>query len=157
MGRFGVKTTGKESQEDLFKDVLRAERTMAEKTRPELWKTTAKAFGVEDLVDINRMWSFKTQGTTAKKLEDDLKEADRLAKAAALPKPEDAAAKAAAAKAGETVILTKSIMQELGGWLAEAFVNKTLDDFNKNLRKIKEDPGSLKPHLMTPDECEGEG
>ena len=76
--RFGVNIKRDEDPKKLFEDQLRAEMHMAKQVRPELWKTTAQAMGVGDLVDIQRLWRFKTSGDTEKQFNEELKNAKAL-------------------------------------------------------------------------------
>ena len=66
--RFGVNIKRDEDPKKLFEDQLRAEMHMAQQVRPELWKTTAQAMGVGNLVDIQRLWRFRTSGDTKNNL-----------------------------------------------------------------------------------------
>ena len=53
--RFGVKTTGKETQEELAGDVLLAERKMATTVDPQLWQKYQEIFKVGNVTDIGTM------------------------------------------------------------------------------------------------------
>ena len=75
LARFGVKTTGKESQEDLAGDVLLAERKMSQTVDPQLWQKYAEIFKVGNVADISTMMRFRSQGTTEAQLRADLEKA----------------------------------------------------------------------------------
>jgi hypothetical protein len=84
--RFGQNIRPGESPEDLIRHQILAEAKMAKTVRPELWKTTAQAWGVGDLVDTNRLWRFKTGGDTQKEIREQLDKAKDAEDAAKLSK-----------------------------------------------------------------------
>jgi hypothetical protein len=67
--QYGVKTTGKETQEEQAENVLRAPRNMAATEDPSLWQTMIGAYRVGDVADVNTLMRFKTRGTTSEELE----------------------------------------------------------------------------------------
>ena len=86
LARFGVKTTGKETQEELAADVLRAERAMAtDKTiDPQLWQKYVDIFKVGNVADINTMMRFRSgvggNPVSSEALERDIAKALELSK-----------------------------------------------------------------------------
>jgi hypothetical protein len=75
LNKYGVKTTGKETDEEKGFEVLRAERKMAQSVPRQQWQTWIDTFGLGSVADINTMKRFKDRGTTEKELEDRIAEA----------------------------------------------------------------------------------
>ena len=59
LGQYGIKTTGKETQDELAENFLRAQQKIATTVPQNMWKTTADMFGMGDIVDIGTMERFK--------------------------------------------------------------------------------------------------
>jgi hypothetical protein len=78
--RYGVKQTGKETQEEQAENILRAERTMATTTDPSRWQAWIDAYKIGNVADINTMMRFRTKGTTAEELEGRIKEERKAGK-----------------------------------------------------------------------------
>jgi hypothetical protein len=73
LGQYGVKTTGKETQEELAEDVLRAERRMATTVDPQWWQIMTRMYpGVDNVTDIATMLRFKSGNVTEQQLNDDI-------------------------------------------------------------------------------------
>jgi hypothetical protein len=80
LGRYGVKQTGQEDQQTQAENVLRAERTMAETVKPELWQKYIETLKVGNVFDINTMMRFRSQKTSASELEKAIQEERALGK-----------------------------------------------------------------------------
>lgn len=171
--RFGVNVKQDEDPKKLFEDQLRAEMRMAKQVRPELWKSTAQAMGVGNLVDIQRLWRFRTSGDTEKQFNEEIKNAKALEEKTKLDEETakilNDAAKAWGALAGQFNTMIAEFSAEILKWGGKAAIDKfstAVDEFRKwvkgGIPKTVDDikhgviPDWLRPyfnpHWMTPEE-----
>ena len=132
--RFGVNMKGGQKPEDLAEAQLRAEFNMANKVRPELWKSTAQAMGVGDVVDMNRLWRLK--GASGTEFQEELTKARKAAEELKLGETPDKKLKEAAelwTRVGQDF---GKVVDQFGAWVSAIAGNQLAKDVDELLQHL---------------------
>jgi hypothetical protein len=150
--RMGVGATGKENPMDAAENQLRAMRKMAMTVPRELWKATAKALGVEDVVDMSTLTRFRFahggKGTTSAEFEDEVKKARADAAEGKLPETEAQILKDAAEKWQSLSILFQKMITDFSAQILNWGGKEAIDELKEVVKSMDKWINNDMPALM---------